>query len=71
MFLSNVEYTQAIDCYKCGIREAKPCEDFDPENLSYKESCPSNISTCIKTMGTYGNISGMGTSIVWVSVHQS
>ena len=54
------ENTQALDCFKCGLKESDNviCEDFDPGAVEYKEKCSNDVLSCIKVFGTYDNITG-------------
>ena len=54
------ENTQALDCFKCGLKESDNviCEDFDPGAVDYKEQCSDDVLSCIKVFGTYDNITG-------------
>ena len=63
VLLSNfffAENTQAIDCFKCGLKESDNviCEDFDPGAVDYKEQCSDDVLSCIKVFGSYNNITG-------------
>lgn len=63
IFLFNlIKNTQALDCFKCGLKESDNviCEDFDPGAVEYKEKCSNDVLSCIKVFGTYDNITAIG-----------
>ena len=53
--------TYAINCYKCGLKEQNKCDDNVVLD-SLKVSCPET-TTCVKTIGSFENITGKKFSI--------
>ena len=47
-----------LECFVCGSKSLYRCEEFDSSNTSFIETCPDNTKSCLKSLGTFNNVTG-------------
>eukprot|EP00093_Oithona_nana_P001279 01279.XXX_2603_3166_1 [CDS] Oithona nana genome sequencing. len=54
--VSSVTVRRPVECFVCGSKFPYSCEEFDPKNTSFIETCPDNTKSCLKSLATYNNV---------------
>ena len=45
-----------LECYVCGISPFDTCDKFNPGNSSFIEICSKTSKSCVKSHGTFQNV---------------